>query len=376
MTGRIPRTDRQLKMTISMQRQLELLDQYKKSQGTFSNFTATLSVLITTLLGSSGIQVHTVTHRFKSYESLAGKLSRPDKTYDLLTEITDLAGIRITTYFAGDVDRIAKVLEREFQVDPNASVDKRKYIEPERFGYSSLHYVVELSAARTNLSEYSKYQGLKCEIQVRSILQHAWAEIEHDLGYKSAAGVPIDIRRRFARVASLLELADDEFSHIRVALKEYEATVAAKISQSPTDVSLDLASFRALYEIDSHVERLDQLVLSIGNGRIGSQDDLRADTLVERLHSFGVANIGQLEHIAQREVEAVSAFVALWVEEELGPVSRGIGIFYLLYVLAASTKSKTSIEEYLTKFNIGTDEDRPMLIDKILEFGLSQSGAD
>ncbi|KZT15914.1 hypothetical protein A1D30_10265 [Acidovorax sp. GW101-3H11] len=131
-----------------------------------------------------------------------------------------------------------------------------------------------------------------------------------------------------------------------------------------------------MYEIDSHVERLDQLVLSIGNGRIGSQDDLRADTLVERLHSFGVANIGQLEHIAQREVEAVSAFVALWVEEELGPVSRGIGIFYLLYVLAASTKSKTSIEEYLTKFNIGTDEDRPMLIDKILEFGLSQSGAD
>lgn len=362
-------------MSINTKKQSELLEQYAKSRGDFSDFTTTLSTLITTLLSSSGIQVHTITHRCKDAASLAGKISRPEKTYNALSEITDLSGLRITTYFAGDVDRIAEVLEREFQVDSSASVDKRKYADPDRFGYSSLHYVVEMLAVRTQLSEYSRFQGFKCEIQVRSILQHAWAEIEHDLGYKSAAGVPAEIRRRFARVASLLELADDEFGHIRVALKDYEATVSAKISQSPATVSLDLASFKALYEFSSHVEKLDRLVVTAGKGKIDSKELPRTDTLLERLHLFGITNIEQLERIAERNADAVSAFVHYWVAGPLGTVSRGIGIFYLLYVLAAHSKDKAAIREYLDKNRIGNDDDRPKLTDRIFEFESKQNAA-
>lgn len=362
-------------MSVSTQIQLELLELYGKSYGVYSDFAEMLSTLINALLSSSGIQVHTITHRCKAAESLAGKLSRPEKAYSSLSEITDLAGLRITTYFAGDVDLVADILEREFHVDPDASVDKRKYADPDRFGYSSLHYVVRLLPARTRLLEYSRFDGLKCEIQVRSILQHAWAEIEHDLGYKSAAGVPAEVRRRFARVASLLELADDEFGQIRIALKDYEGSIATKIAESPATVNLDLASFRALYDFSSNVAKLDNLVIAVGGGQIDEERDQHADRLLERLHSFGVTNIEQLERIAEQNIESVSEFVRYWLTDPLGSVSRGIGVFYLLYVLASQTKDYAAIKAYLEKHLIGDAEDRPSLAQRILDFEVKRGAA-
>ena len=64
---------------------------------------------------------------------------------------------------------------------------------------------------RMVLRENKAFEGLKCEIQIRSVLQHAWAEIEHDLGYKSELTIPKEVRRSFSRLAGLLELGDKEF---------------------------------------------------------------------------------------------------------------------------------------------------------------------
>jgi hypothetical protein len=61
------------------------------------------------------------------------------------------------------------------------------------------------------LVEYSTHTGVQFEVQIRSTLQHAWAEIEHDRGYKSEVEVARAVRRRFSRLAGLLELADYEF---------------------------------------------------------------------------------------------------------------------------------------------------------------------
>ena len=56
---------------------------------------------------------------------------------------------------------------------------------------------------------------LVAEVQVRTILQHAWAEIEHDIQYKSTIAIPNTIRRRFMALAGLLEIADREFQAIQ-----------------------------------------------------------------------------------------------------------------------------------------------------------------
>ena len=146
--------------------------------------------LVTVLVASADIQFHSIQHRIKARESIARKIDDRDRPDYTLSSLTDILGVRVITYFDQEVDRVAEIIEQEFLIDRENSVDKRASLDPDRFGYLSLHYVVQLSAARSRLTEYRRYRETKFEIQVRSILQHAWAEIEHDLGYKSRSAIP------------------------------------------------------------------------------------------------------------------------------------------------------------------------------------------
>lgn len=356
-------------MTISTEAQQQILSQFEGSYGLYEDFCRTLGHLLESVLAPRGIQTHTVSYRAKSLESLREKVTRPDKSYIRLEEITDLADVRITTYFSDDVDRVAEAMQAEFSIDLEASVDKRKYIDPDRFGYRSLHYVIALSENRALLPEYSRFKDLKCEVQIRSILQHAWAEIEHDLGYKSAAGVPAELRRKFARISSLLELADDEFGAIRNALAQYEKSVPNKIRNAPQTVDLDLPSFKALYSLPSAATSLDDAVVGAGNFRF-TPKLTRPDSLVERLHSFGITSVDTLEKIAFNERSNVKAFARYWIrtsEDEEIEVNAGIGIFYLLYVLLWKTKDRARIRGYLTDNSIGLGRSEE-LTDRLMAF--------
>ena len=143
------------------------------------------------------------------------KIRREGKSYNNpLEEVTDLAGVRIICYFVSDVDKIVPWIKNEFVVDETRSVDKRKSIDPSVFGYASVHLIVELSEARIRLPEYSAFKDMKCEVQIRTILQHSWAEIEHDIVYKASEDIPFELRRRFASLAGLLEIADREFESL------------------------------------------------------------------------------------------------------------------------------------------------------------------
>jgi ppGpp synthetase/RelA/SpoT-type nucleotidyltranferase len=187
---------------------------YDRATAGMQAFGLKLEGLIQSTLESNGVQVLSVMSRVKSKASVRRKLERPDREGDI-SSLTDIPGIRIITFFRDDVDAVARLIEEEFLIDAERSVDKRAALEPDRFGYLSLHYIAQLNQNRSQLVEYSTYTGVRFEVQIRSILQHAWAEIEHDRGYKSEAEVPKTVRRRFSRLASLLELADDEFLGLR-----------------------------------------------------------------------------------------------------------------------------------------------------------------
>ena len=216
------------------------LREYQSRKHSYRDFADILASLLTTILTEHRIRLHSVTHRAKDDASLATKLRRPDRTYACLADVTDLAGVRVITYFHDDVDHVAKSVEREFRIDQANSVDKRSLMYPDRFGYISLHYVVELSPERAKMSEYRRFAGMKAEVQIRSLLQHVWAETQHDLGYKSRRSVPRVIRRRFARLAGMLEIADDELS-------KYEKEVPERIEDEPSSVQLDKASLGAYF---------------------------------------------------------------------------------------------------------------------------------
>ena len=213
---------------------------YEETHAIFHDFTDKLQKLIHEFLQKHKIDAR-IDHRTKSIESSLVKIQR--KGYrNPLKELTDLVGIRIIAYYKEDVDRIGEIIIREFDVDWENSIDKAQTLEPDRFGYLSVHYVVSLSSPRKELTEWEAFANIKAEIQVRTILQHAWAAIDHKLTYKAVEEAPKKLRRRLFRLSALLELADDEFSNLSKLFEEVEEHYSQELKKGKLDIELDLTS--------------------------------------------------------------------------------------------------------------------------------------
>lgn len=210
----------------------KILDLYRKNYPIYNDFTNEMQEIVTTLLMRQNLRVHSVVSRTKEESSLKNKINKSFKKYTTIEEITDLCGIRIITYFEDEVDQIADIIQKALVIDPINSIDKRKLLPANQFGYLSLHFVASLTTSQLQLPKYIKFKNCKIEIQIRSILQHAWAEIEHDLGYKSQIVNSYDARRSFSRLAGLLEIADIEFRRLRNDLQPSRVLVQKPILAS------------------------------------------------------------------------------------------------------------------------------------------------
>ena len=197
------------------------VEEYSRIRHRYEGFAQTLADILDQILKAANISVNSVDHRGKEPESFGDKAATPSennpeepKYWNPLQDITDLAGVRIITFFPRDVANIRECIRGEFEVFEHIEFSQR-LLQGERFGYQSDHYLVKLNSKRTALTEYGTFRDLVAEIQVRTILQHAWAEIEHDIQYKSSRTTPHTIRRRFMALAGVLEIADREFQAIQ-----------------------------------------------------------------------------------------------------------------------------------------------------------------
>ena len=180
--------------------------------------------LVTSLLDEAGINYLTVSGRTKSVASFAEKATRSRdgvRLYtDPLREIGDQLGVRVITYVRDDVAAVAELLDDQVVVADDRDLGRETASEG-RFGYASRHLQIVLDAAREGLPAYAHLPGRNVQVQIRTVLQHAWAEFEHDIRYKGT--VPPehahDFDRRFTLAAGLLELADQEFATIRDRLR-------------------------------------------------------------------------------------------------------------------------------------------------------------
>lgn len=213
---------------------------YRRTHQQYVGGARKLEALIDELIGEEeGINYLSVDARAKDPASFEAKACRPHpdldgrlKYDDPLRQITDLVAARVITYLAEAVERVCEVIEREFEIvehtDMGADVKARG-----GFGYASRHFLVRLTAAREEMPEYDVLRGLTMEIQVRTAVQHAWAEVEHDFRYK--VEIPPERRpefdRRFLLAAALIEMADNEFTAID---SMYRSLGASHVSASAT----------------------------------------------------------------------------------------------------------------------------------------------
>lgn len=192
-----------------------ILSEYDRDARLLQDFEREIERRIRALLERHQLRVSTLAVRVKKRESLKRKVTRKRK-YSSLFDVTDLVGARIITYYTDHADKAAKLVRDHFSCDWKNSEDKRDRLRVEQFGYRSDHYIVQLPDR-----EAIAFSGLRAEIQIRTILQHAWAEIEHDeLGYHADSIVPAEVRRKLARAAAILEGVDEEFRELRTLVKK------------------------------------------------------------------------------------------------------------------------------------------------------------
>lgn len=189
------------------------LKEYESRFESLKHATGALRADVEETLSLSNVAFHVVMARAKKVDSIRNKLLA--KSYkDPARGITDQIGIRIIVYRAAEVDRASEAIRRRWHIIKKHSVDKRTALHLREFGYRSMHLVCRV---RPSLSASA---GLRvgfpkvCEIQIRSLLEHSWAEIEHGVVYKSGVELPDHLRRRFASLAGAAELMEGEFERL------------------------------------------------------------------------------------------------------------------------------------------------------------------
>ena len=236
---------------------LAILQEYRDILPAFNETASKVHELLKKTFDDAGLLVAALEYRVKTESSLAGKLELKGAKYKTLADITDIIGLRVITFYIDDVDKVASAVERLFDVDWDNSVDKRKLHEIDSFGYLSLHYICSL-----------KGFPYRFEIQMRTVLQHAWANMNHDTGYKSGVEVPKAYLRNLSRLAGMLELVDEQFSLIRSELTDYRRRVQALVASGNLDeVPLDGDTFRSYLGLEPFAQ-LNRKIAAVNQAEI------------------------------------------------------------------------------------------------------------
>jgi putative GTP pyrophosphokinase len=264
------------------------IDQYVGKRQLYEDYAYVIRDILEDAVKTRNLKINDIQCRAKESESFGKKVMPPNekkpgepKYKNPVAEITDLAGVRVITFFPRTVGEVCQLIQEEFQViervDHTASA-----LQEQRLGYQSVHYLVRLASNRRNLSEYKRFDGLTAEVQVRTVMQHAWAEIEHDIRYKSTSTIPQVISRRFMTLAGLLEIADREFESIQEADAQLTATARAFIEEGRL----------------SEVEITPDALQSYLDTRLGPDDrisDFTYDWMADILRSSDFQNLGQVD---------------------------------------------------------------------------------
>ncbi len=301
-----------------------ILDEYRESVPTLERMKDQALAMLHDALDNSGLIVTAVEARVKTESSLAGKLALKGAKYAMLSDITDLVGLRIITFYTDDVDRIASMAEKLFEIDWHNSVDKRRLHQLDSFGYNSLHYICRMPG-----------YDFRFELQLRTTLQHAWAAINHDTGYKSGIEIPRDYMRRMNRLAGMLEMADDEFSRIRTELADYRRRVQTLVQNGQLDdVSLDGDTFRSYLQAKP-LDRLNKRIAAINQAEI---QDAPFDHYLRVLKALKCTTLGDVDRLIKRYEEDAYLLARHQLgNTDLDIISSAIGLQNICVVCILST---------------------------------------
>lgn len=278
-----------------------MLEEYRDSQPVFQKLRDVVLDSLRRKLRSANMVVDLVESRIKTEESLVGKLEIKGAKYKNLSDVTDIVGARIVSFYTDEVDKVAAMVESIFDVDWENSVDKRELLKADTFGYMSLHYVCRLPESLYKDPEHPELNRIRFEVQMRTALQHVWASMNHDIGYKSGVEVPSDYLRSLLRLAGMLELADVEFSRIRKDITDYRRKVEGLVkSGNFADITINADSFRSYMALNPF-SALNAKIAAINQAEIQQVNGM---SYLRVLSKLGFSTLGDVERMKKEYSEA------------------------------------------------------------------------
>ena len=271
-----------------------ILDEYRDRLPVLNTIKEVVLDMLRRTLKDNNMVVTAIEGRVKTEKSLAGKLELKGNKYHTLDDITDIVGVRIITFFSDEVDQIAALVERMFDIDWENSVDKRKMLEIDRFGYMSLHYICRIPKSLYEDPQQPLINEIRFELQMRTALQHVWANMQHDTGYKSEVEIPMEHQRSLNRLAGILELADEQFSCIRKEINDYRRNVQSLVASGNFDeVPLNGDTFRSYCELRPF-RRLAEKIATINQAELYDDSPMPYYQVLLRLN---MKTIGDVERM-------------------------------------------------------------------------------
>lgn len=189
-----------------------------------------------------------VTGRIKSIESFIEKVERK-KYSNPFEDNEDFCGVRIVVYYLNDIKRVQEIIDTEF--DLQESIDKADELAANAFGYRSNHSIVKIKNEWLVAPNYRGLENIKIEIQVRTILMHTWAEIEHELAYKKKDQIPKELERELSILSAKMEESDKQFQKIKNEIESYRDDIKLSVESSgeiPKRIDLNYDSLSALLD--------------------------------------------------------------------------------------------------------------------------------
>jgi ppGpp synthetase/RelA/SpoT-type nucleotidyltranferase len=317
--------------------------------------------------------------RVKIVPSFAEKILRKRKLYmrpkgtlpaDPLARLTDLCGGRVITQTSDQVQAVCQFIEEAFDIDQSNSEDVSQRLRPTEFGYRSVHYIVSIDSKKLRdagiaIAIPAEILGLKAEIQVRTLLEHAWADIGHEMTYKTELKVPDRIHRQFASLAAVLEGVDRQFGTLVHGLEEFKSNYGAYHERKEVDA--EIARLRIVHSYDSQnvdmAVKIAQLAYSIGRHEVALEilepyvaqanqgvQRVRGITLVEmhwdhprsREYLEGRRSLGAACAHRQKDAETLCALAESWVRDDESKVHD---LFY--QAVAVDATEPVALARYL-----------------------------
>ena len=307
-----------------------IIKEYKENLPTFEKISKIIKEQLEKIANELQIECSAITSRIKSLDSLSNKIELKGNKYKTVFDITDIVGARTVAFHQSEVDKIASLVLQRFEIDWENSIDKRKLYQVNQFGYVSLHYIVKIPKSMYYDEKNPLINEISSEIQIRTNLQHTWASIFHESGYKSNIEIPHDILRQFSRLAGLLELADQEFQNLHDSLGEYRRRISSVVKDGKyEDIELTLDSFSS-YVLNGGFDAINNRIAKINNMEI---EPVSLDVFLKVFKVLRFVTLKQVDDLVNEYSDLAYQLVVLqFADTDIDIVTSAVGPIALTVV--------------------------------------------